>query len=372
MPKILLSGPDVGDTERALLLEAFDSGWIAPVGPHVDRLESAIRDVTGAGHAVALSSGTAALHLALHLGGVGEGDEVITSSLTFAATANAIRYVGATPVFVDADPKTWNLAPELIEEAIASRPRPPAAILAVDLYGQCADYTRIEPIAAKHGIPIIEDAAEALGATCGDRAAGTLGVIGVYSLNGNKIVTTSGGGVLVTDDADLAERARYLATQAREPALHYEHREIGYNYRLSNLLAAIGIGQLSSLADKVARRREIFARYARGLGDLPGIEFLPEASYGSSNRWLTCLTVEPGAFGADRDEVIARLARDDIEARPVWKPMHLQPAYAAYPVVGGPVAEGLFRRGLCLPSGSALRDEDVDRVISSFREVGTA
>jgi dTDP-4-amino-4,6-dideoxygalactose transaminase len=372
MPKILLSGPDVGESDLALLLEAFSSGWIAPVGPFVDRFERAICELTGARHAVALSSGTAALHLALVTLGVGEGDEVVTSTLTFAASANAIRYVGAAPVFVDVDPQTWNLDPERVAEAAARRPRPPAAIMAVDLYGQCADYARLRAVAEHHGIPIVEDAAEALGATYGERAAGTLGTIGIYSFNGNKIVTTSGGGMLVTDDASLAARARHLSTQAREPVLHYEHREVGYNYRLSNLLAALGVAQLASLADKVARRRAIFERYERGLADLPGLTFMPEASYGRATRWLTCLTIERERFGEDRETVLRRLASHEIEARPVWKPMHLQPAFAEFPVVGGKVAEALFHTGLCLPSGSSLRDDDIDRVIAAVRGVREA
>jgi dTDP-4-amino-4,6-dideoxygalactose transaminase len=368
MQRIFLSSPDVSEIDRAHLLEAFDSGWIAPVGPHLERFERAICEETGARHAVALSSGTAALHLALEALGVREGDEVITSTLTFAATANAIRYVGARPVFVDVDPETWNLDPALVAEAIAARRRRVAAILAVDLYGQCADYERLSEVAAGAGIPIVEDAAEALGATYRGRSAGTLGAIGVFSFNGNKIITTSGGGMLVTDDAALADRVRYLSTQAREPVLHYEHRAVGYNYRLSNLLAALGISQLASLRDKVARRRAIFERYRRGLADRAGLAMMPEASYGRSTRWLTCLTVCPESYGEDRDAIIRRLAARHIEARPVWKPMHLQPAYREFPALGQRVAEELFATGLCLPSGSTLTDDEIDRVIDVVRE----
>ncbi len=364
---IPLSSPDVGEHELRRLCDAFSSGWIAPVGPAVDQFERAVCDRTGARYAVATSSGTAALHLALIVLGVGESDEVITSTLTFAATANAIRYVGATPVFVDVDADTWNMSPGLVADALASREKPPAAILAVDLYGQCADYDRLTGLAAGRGVPIIEDAAEALGATYGDRCAGTLGRIGVYSFNGNKIVTTSGGGMLVTDDPDLAARARHLATQAREPVVHYEHREVGYNYRLSNLLAGLGVAQIDSLGHKVARRRAIFERYRRQLAQLPGVAFMPEASYGIANRWLTCLTLDPEQFGLERDALLDQLRDRGIESRPVWKPMHLQPAFADFPALGGEVAAALFRTGVCLPSGSGLSDADIDRVAAAVR-----
>lgn len=370
MPRIHLSPPDVGDAERALLLDAFDSGWIAPLGRHVDAFEAEVADYVGVAHAAALSSGTAALHLALGLLGVGPGDEVVTSTLTFAATANAITYTGARPSFVDVDPATWQLDPERLEEVLADRAgrgRPPAAVVTVDLYGQCADADAIAAVAGRFGVPVVEDAAEALGATYKERRAGALARIATLSFNGNKIITTSGGGMLVSDDAELVERARFLATQARDPAPHYEHSTVGYNYRLSNLLAAVGRAQLASLDDKVAARRAINARYREGLGDLPGVEFMPEADYGRATCWLTCVTVDPDDFGATSAEVREALAAADIEARPVWKPMHRQPVFADCAVAGGAVADGLFDRGLCLPSGSSLSAIDQDRIIDLVR-----
>lgn len=370
--RIFLSPPDVGADERALLLDAFDSNWIAPLGPHVDAFEREFADVVGVGHAVALSSGTAALHLALILLGVGPGDEVLVPTLTFVATANAVRYVGARPVFVDSDPTSWNIDPDLVAEALAQRAgegRLPKALVTVDLYGQCADYERLEGLCAKYGIPLIEDAAEALGASYGDRQAGSFGRVGIFSFNGNKIITTSGGGMLVTDDRELAARARHLATQAREPARHYEHVDLGFNYRMSNLLAAVGRGQVKSLPEKVVRRRAIFKRYATAFADAPGIAFMPEAAYGRATRWLTVALVDEAAAGVNRDELIDRLEEADIEARPAWKPMHLQPLFADAEVVGGTVAAGIFARGICLPSGSAMSDGDVDRVVSVIRAV---
>jgi pyridoxal phosphate-dependent aminotransferase EpsN len=370
--RIYLSPPHMGSQERELLLDAFDSNWIAPLGPHVDAFEREVAEAVGTAHAVALSSGTAALHLALLLLEVGPGDEVVTSTFTFAASANAITYVGATPVFVDSDRETWNVDPALLAdeiEARAQRGRPPKAALVVDLYGQCADYDPILEACARHGVPVVEDAAEALGATYRGRAAGTLGALGVYSFNGNKIVTTSGGGMLVSEREDLIERARFLATQAQDPAPHYQHSQIGYNYRLSNLLAAVGRGQLASLEERVALRRASNVFYRRELGDLPGIAFMPEAAYGRSNCWLTCIVVDPEAFGASREEIRVHLEAQDIEARPVWKPMHLQPAFQGCRVRGGAVSADLFARGLCLPSGSGLTDDERARVVEAVRSV---
>ena len=368
--RIYLSPPDVGDEERALLLDAFDSNWIAPLGPHVDAFEQELATYVGAEHAVALSSGTAALHLALLMHGVQPGDEVLTSTLTFAATANAITYVGARPVFVDCDRTSWNLDPLLVIGELgrlAAADRLPKAIVTVDLYGQCADHAPIVEAARHFGVPVIEDAAEALGATYEGRNAGSLGDVGVFSFNGNKIITTSGGGALVTDDGDLADRARFLATQARDPAPHYEHSTIGFNYRMSNLLAALGRGQLKSLDQKVGRRREINARYRAALADLPGVDFLPEASYGQPTHWLTCLTIDPELAPTDREAVRTALLAEGIEARPVWKPMHLQPVFADARCVGGSVAAELFADGLCLPSGSSLTDAEQDEVIARVR-----
>jgi pyridoxal phosphate-dependent aminotransferase EpsN len=362
----------MGPEERALLLDAFDSNWVAPLGPHVDAFERELAAKIGVKHAVALSSGTAALHLALQLLGVGPGDEVVTSTLTFAATANAITYVGASPVFVDVSPDTWQLDPVLLRQeldACARRGRLPKAVITVDLYGQCADHDAIAAACAPHGVPILEDAAEALGSTYKGRAAGTLGAMGVFSFNGNKIITTSGGGMLVSDREDWITRARYLATQARQPAPHYEHTDVGYNYRLSNLLAAVGRGQLRVLDERVAARRANNAFYREALCDLPGLTFLPEAPYGRSNCWLTCVLVDPAAFGADREAIRRALEADDIEARPVWKPMHLQPVFAERRTRGGEVAARLFELGLCLPSGSSLSEADRDRVVTRLRAV---
>jgi dTDP-4-amino-4,6-dideoxygalactose transaminase len=367
--RIYLSPPHVYGPERELVAEALASNWIAPLGPHVDAFEREFATCIGVPHAVALSSGTAGLHLAMVLLGVGPGDTVICSSLTFSASANPICYQRATPVFVDCD-RTWTMDPALLEDALkaaVAAGKPPKALIAVDLYGQCADYDAICGLGDKYGVPLVEDAAEALGATYKGRPSGGFGRIGVFSFNGNKIVTTSGGGMLVTRELALADGARFLATQARDPAPHYEHSHVGYNYRLSNVLAAIGRGQLLSLAKRVATRRRIFDRYVEGLGGLPGIEFMPEAAYGRSTRWLTCLLIDPRAFGADREAVRLALEAEDIEARPTWKPMHLQPVFAGARMFGGAVSERLFRDGLCLPSGSSLREEDQARVISTIR-----
>jgi dTDP-4-amino-4,6-dideoxygalactose transaminase len=365
MSRLFLSPPDVGPRERELLLDAFDSNWIAPLGPHVDAFECEFAEFVGVAHAAALSSGTAALHLALMLLGVRSGDDVLVPTLTFAATANAVTYVGARPVFLDSEWATWNVDPSLVEEELAERARAgrpqPAAVIVVDLYGQCASYDPILETCARHGVPVIEDAAEALGATYRGRAAGSFGAVNVFSFNGNKIITTSGGGMLAADDAVLVERARHLSTQAREPAPHYEHHEIGFNYRMSNLLAALGRAQLEGLPAKVARRREVNRAYRAALADIAGIDFLPDAPDGEPTNWLTVVTLD------DPTPVRDHLASLDIEARPAWKPMHLQPVFAGCPVRGGAVAEAIFRRGLCLPSGSSMTDADVERVVAGVR-----
>jgi dTDP-4-amino-4,6-dideoxygalactose transaminase len=363
--RLYLSPPHVTGLDRRALLDAFDSGWIAPVGPELEAFESALCERVGVGHAVALSSGTAALHLALLVLGVGPADEVLVSDLTFAAPANAVRYLGATPVFVDSQSTSWNVDPALVVEALEARTalgRRPKALIAVDLYGQVADFEQLRAACDAYDVPIIEDAAEALGATYGRRPAGGLGDLGVFSFNGNKIVTTSGGGALVSDRKEWVERARHLSTQAREPVLHYEHEEVGYNYRLSNLLAALGRSQLADLDQRVKSRRAVNAAYRAALGHLPGVGFMPDAGSGLPSWWLTCITVDPTAFGAARDDVRVLLDAHDIEARPTWKPMHLQGAFAGAPVFGGTVGESVFERGLCLPSGSALTAGDVERV----------
>lgn len=367
--RVYLSPPHVFGDEQALVADVFLSNWIAPLGPHVDAFEKECAVVAGRAHGVALTSGTAALHLAIRMLGIGIGDEVICSSLTFSASAYPIAYERATPVFVDCD-DTWTMDPTILEDALRERSaqkKRVKAVIVVDLYGQCADYDAIVSICDWFGVPIIEDAAEAVGAGYGTRPAGAFGRMGVFSFNGNKIITTSGGGMLLTDEEALADRARFLATQARDAAPHYEHSQIGFNYRLSNVLAAIGRGQLRTLTQRVEMRRKIFARYVEALGDLPGVRFMPEAAYGKSNRWLTCLTIDPDQLGADREEVRLALEAGDIEARPVWKPMHLQPVFEGAPMYGGAVSESLFERGLCLPSGSSLSVEDQNRVIAAIR-----
>jgi dTDP-4-amino-4,6-dideoxygalactose transaminase len=366
--RIYLSPPDVGDAERQLLLDAFDSNWIAPLGPHVDAFEGEVAEYLGTASAVALSSGTAALHLALVALGVGAGDEVVVPTLTFAATANAVFYVGARPVFLDSDPATWNIDPALLEDELETRARQgrlPAAVIAVDLYGRCADWDAIQTLCDHHGVPVVDDAAEALGAAYGGRRAGAFGTCAVLSFNGNKVMTTGGGGMLVSDRREMVEHARHLATQARDPAPHYEHSDIGFNYRLSNLLAAVGRGQLQRLPGMVQRRQEINRRYREVLTDVPGIGFMPAPAKSQPNFWLTVVTIDPQAYDTSPEDVRKHLAHLDIEARPAWKPMHLQAAYAACPVRGGGVAENIFRTGLCLPSGSSMSDDDIDRVVDA-------
>ncbi|MET8153360.1 DegT/DnrJ/EryC1/StrS family aminotransferase [Actinoplanes sp. NPDC049668] len=370
--RIYLSPPDVSGVERKLLLEAFDSNWVAPVGPDLDAFEAQVADLVGVRHAVALSSGTAALHLALVAAGVRRGDTVLVPSFTFAATANAVMYLGARPIFLDSTPQSWNVDPGLVAEELrdlAALGRLPRAVVTVDMYGQCADYEPLLDACDRYGVALIEDAAEALGASYRGRAAGSFGLAGVLSFNGNKIVTTGGGGMLVTDDGRVATQVRHLATQAREPVPHYEHRSVGYNYRLSNLLAAVGRGQVGRLPDLVAARGETARYYRAALGDLPGLAFMPVAEYGTPNWWLTCLLVDAEEFGADRDRILEHLATLNIEARPTWKPMHLQPVFRDCVMRGGEVSADLFRRGLCLPSGSALTDDDRQRVVDAVRAV---
>jgi len=366
LPKrIYLSPPHMGPDERALLLDAFDSNWIAPLGPHVNAFEREFCETIGVPHAAALSSGTEALHLALLMLGIGPKDKVLVSTLTFAASANVVAYLGATPVFIDSNRETWNMDPGLLKEELAVCARGgklPKAVIVVDLYGQCADYDPILEVCARYGIPVVEDAAEALGATYKGKPAGSFGVAAAFSFNGNKIITTSGGGMLVSSDAGMVKRARHLATQARDPAPHYEHSEIGYNYRMSNLLAAVGRGQLQVLKDRVSRKREIFYYYQRALGNLPGVSFMPIAEYGEPNHWLTCILVDPAQFGATREEIRLELEAENIESRPLWKPMHRQPVFKHCRVMGGSVSEGIFRDGLCLPSGSSLSDQDLERI----------
>ncbi len=360
----------MGPDELSLVQEAFSSNWIAPLGPHVDAFEREFATYVGAKYAAALSSGTAALHLGLKLSGVTAGDEVICSSLTFVASANPILYENAKPVFIDSEERSWNMDPALLEQFLAERAarrQVPKALVLVHLYGQSADVGPIKALCDAYGVIIVEDAAEALGATYRGCAPGTFGKCGIYSFNGNKIITTSGGGMLVSDDEALIQRARYLATQARDPAAHYQHSCVGYNYRLSNVLAAIGRGQLRVLDERIKARRRNTAAYLAKLGDLPGLTFMPEAEYGHSTRWLTCVLIDPAKFGADREAVRLALEAANIEARPVWKPLHMQPLFAGNERIGGRVAETLFATGLCLPSGSSLQEEDIERVVGVVR-----
>jgi pyridoxal phosphate-dependent aminotransferase EpsN len=360
----------MGPDERGLLLEAFDSNWIAPLGPHVDAFEKELAARVKLPHAAALSSGTAALHLALQLLEVGRGDEVLVSSLTFAASANPVVYQGATPVFLDSERETWNLDPALLEQELRDatrRGKKPKAVIVVDLYGQCAQLDVIERVCAEYGVPLIEDAAEALGATWKGQPAGSFGAMAAFSFNGNKIITTSGGGMLVSRDARFVEKARFLATQARDPAPHYQHSHIGQNYRLSNLLAAVGRGQLRVLDERIAARRAHRRFYEQTLGELPGLGFMPLSKHGEWNGWLTVITVDPKAFGASREELRLALEKQNIESRPVWKPMHLQPVFKDCRMIGGQVGEQAFELGLCLPSGSSLSTSDRDQVVDVIR-----
>lgn len=370
MHRVYLSSPHLGSEEQKFVQEAFDTNWVAPLGPNVDAFEKELAERVAMPHAAALSSGTAALHLALMLVGVKQGDEVIVSSLTFSASANPVKYVGATPVFIDSERETWNLDPALLEEELVEmkrRGKKPAAVVVVDLYGQCADYERIERICREHDVVLVEDAAEALGATFGGRPAGTFGAIAAFSFNGNKIITTSGGGALVSRNKDFIDRARFLSTQARDPAPHYQHSTIGYNYRMSNVLAGIGRGQLRVLNDRIAARRANRAFYEKALGDLDGVGFMPLSKKGEWNGWLTVITVDPKRFGATREDIRLALEKENIESRPVWKPMHLQPVFKDCRVRGGRVSEEAFDLGLCLPSGSNLAASDRDRVVSIIR-----
>jgi dTDP-4-amino-4,6-dideoxygalactose transaminase len=366
--KVWLSSPHMGDMERKFVEEAFDTNWISPVGPHIGAFEDALARYAGIGHCAALSSGTAAIHLALIILGIKQGDEVVCSSFTFSGSCNPIAYVGATPVFVDSESTTWNMDPSLLSECIDDRMkktgRKPSAIILVHLYGMPADIEGVMRVARAHSIPVIEDAAEALGSTYGGKALGTFGDLGIYSFNGNKIITTSGGGALVSENAHWITKARYLATQARDPAPHYQHSEIGYNYRLSNVCAGIGRGQLMVLDERVHQRRRNFDAYYEAFRNLPGVSFTAEPDAAYANRWLTTMLVNPAEAGTDRMKIAAALEKENIECRPLWKPMHLQPVFASAPAYSRGISERLFEIGLCLPSGSNLDERDRDRVIA--------
>jgi dTDP-4-amino-4,6-dideoxygalactose transaminase len=372
--RIWLSSPHLGEEETAFVEDAFRTNWIAPLGPHVDGFERELAAYAGVGHAAALSSGTAAIHLGLLLLGVKPGDTVFCSSLTFVGSCNPILYCGARPVFIDSEPGSWNMSPQALERAFewARREnRLPRCVILVNLYGQSADMDALLPVCERHGVPVLEDAAESLGATYKGRASGSFGRIGIYSFNGNKIITTSGGGMLVSDDADLVVRARKLATQAREPAPHYEHAEVGFNYRMSNVLAGIGRGQLKVLDQRVERRRQVYEIYRQALSEVGEVQWMPEPQGMRSTRWLTCMLMQGADAARRRDYVLRSLERHSIEARPVWKPMHLQPLFRGaeyFPhAQGEDVSARLFEAGICLPSGSNMADDQLDRVIDHLR-----
>ena len=414
--RIFLSPPHMSGAEMAFIAEVFDSNYIAPLGPMVDAFEHEFSETVGIRYTVALSSGTAAMHLAMRFLGVGKGDTVIASTLTFVGSVSPAVYQGAEPIFIDSDRQSWNMDPDLLAEELErcrKKGRLPKVVIPTDLYGQCCDMERITGICEAYGVPVVADSAEALGATYqkaegrrqkaegggeednkqgaegreqgneGQRGkvkgqnkenkrklvhAGVGARAAVYSFNGNKIITTSGGGMLASDDREIINKARFWSQQAREPFPHYEHRELGYNYRMSNILAAIGRGQLHVLEDRVQKKREIFEYYQENLGNMPGIEFMPEAPYGRCTRWLTVTLITPETFGVDREVVRLALEAENIESRPVWKPMHMQPVFKGCRVVGGSVAEDLFERGLCLPSGTQLSREEQDRVIETIRK----
>jgi pyridoxal phosphate-dependent aminotransferase EpsN len=369
MTRILLSVPHMGSLEKDYVEQAFTSNWLSTVGPNLTAFEREFAERMGA-PSVALASGTAAIHLGLRLLGVGPGDQVFCPTLTFAASCNPARYLGAEPVFLDSDPASWNLSPDVLEDALrqaARRKRLPRAVVVVHLYGQCADMEPILALCGQYEVPVLEDAAEALGATYRNRPAGTLGAVGAFSFNGNKIITTSGGGMLVCRNLAWAEKARFWAQQARDPGLAYQHSELGYNYRMSNVLAGIGRGQLAVLDRRVEERRAIALRYRDGFADLPGVSPMPQAAYGLHTNWLSCFLIDESRFGCSRDRLIAILDEGGVESRPVWKPMHLQPLYAGCARYGGSVAEDLFRRGICLPSSSSLSPEEQLYVIHQVR-----
>ncbi|MGB5078903.1 MAG: aminotransferase class I/II-fold pyridoxal phosphate-dependent enzyme, partial [Sphingorhabdus sp.] len=366
--QILLSTPHIGEAEIEYVEQAFSTNWIAPLGPNVDAFERELADLVDINHAAALSSGTAAIHLALILLGIKQGDKVFCSTLTFAASANPIAYQNAEPVFIDADEDSWGMCPiSLVRafEAASTEGWMPKAVIVVNLYGQSSDMDPLLEICERYGVPIVEDAAESLGATYKGKASGTFGVMGIYSFNGNKIITTSGGGMLISDRRDLIDRARFLATQAREPAAHYEHKEIGYNYRMSNILAGVGRGQLKVLEKRVAARRAVFDAYQTALASYDCITWMPEPEWSVGTRWLTAGTVSHDRIS--RTDLIAKLADELIEARPVWKPMHLQPVFKEcrlYSRHNAPTADRLFNEGICLPSGSNMAPGQLERITS--------
>ncbi|MGP4074894.1 aminotransferase class I/II-fold pyridoxal phosphate-dependent enzyme [Halobacillus sp. K22] len=374
--KIFLSPPHMTGNEQKYIKEAFDSNWIAPVGRNIDLFEQEIAHYVGAKGAVAVSSGTAAIHLALSLLGVKKGDTVFCSSLTFVASANPIIYQGAEPVFLDSEPDTWNMSPQALERALIEAKKKgnlPKAIIVVHLYGQPAKMDEIMGLSEVYGVPVIEDAAESLGSTYQKQMTGTIGKFGVFSFNGNKIITTSGGGALVSDDLEALDRARFLATQARDPAIHYQHSTVGFNYRMSNILAGIGRAQMEVIVDRVKARREIFNRYQQPLSFLPGVSCIPELINTESNRWLTALTINEELAGTTSLQIVREMVKQNIEVRPVWKPLHLQPLFRGNNYYshqeGASISDLLYTRGVCLPSGSSLTENDQSRIIECLRYV---
>ncbi|MDD4882954.1 aminotransferase class V-fold PLP-dependent enzyme [Sulfuricurvum sp.] len=362
--RLFLSPPHMSGREQEYIAQVFESNYIAPLGPMVDRFEQNIRDYTHTSNALALSSATAAIHLALRVLGVGTGDLVLASSFTFIGSIAPILYQNATPVFIDSDAKSWNLDPALLEKAIAQAPKKPKALILTHLYGQCADLKTIAQICTHHDITLIEDAAESLGATYNTQQTGTFGTFGVYSFNGNKILTTSGGGMLVSSNKELIDKARFYSTQARDHAPYYEHTDFGYNYRLSNVLAAIGVAQMEVLEKRITMRRQIFQWYREALRDISEITFMPELSDTRGNRWLTAITFER----SDPERIRTHLETADIESRPLWKPMHLQPLFKNGSVFQNGTSEGLFNKGLCLPSGTQMTSGDVEYVCAILKK----
>lgn len=372
--RIFLSAPHMSGNEQKYIQEAFDLNWIAPLGNNVDGFERELAEYNAINDAAVVVSGTAAIHLALRLLHVDRGDTVFCSSLTFVASVNSILYQSATPVLIDSEIDTWNMSPLALERALREAKvddRLPKAVIVVNIYGQSAKMDELVQLCDAYDVPVIEDAAESLGSTYKGKQSGTFGKFGVYSFNGNKIITTSGGGALVSDDKEALKKARFFATQARDQAVHYQHNEIGYNYRMSNIVAGIGRAQLEVLDDRVAKRRAVFDKYQEAFADQPGFDFMPELEGTRSNRWLTALTVNPEKAGTFRESIIEALNKENIEARPVWKPMHLQPLFDGvkyYPhEEGNSVSDRLFEYGLCLPSGSNMMDEEQDRVIDGIR-----
>jgi len=371
-PRIWLSSPHMGGREQEFVQSAFDTNWVAPLGPNVDGFESDLQDYSGVSHASVLTSGTAAIHLALIILGIKQGDEVLVSTFTFSGSVNPIIYQGAVPIMVDSEPSTWNMSPDYLEEAILDRiaktGRAPRALILVHLYGMPANLDEIIEICRKYQVPIIEDAAEALGSSYKDKKLGSFGDLGVFSFNGNKIITTSGGGALLSENEEWISKARFLATQARDKAVHYEHSEIGYNYRMSNVIAGVGRGQMLVLDQWVEKRRANHEFYRGLMGAVDGVEFLREPNNDFfSNHWLTAIMIDEAVTGFDREQMRLYLLEDNIESRPLWKPMHIQPVFKDFPYYGDRLSEKLFKKGLCLPSGSNLGEVELKRIENSLR-----